>query len=390
MKLTPADLPPEARVAEMTFPTKIFFGPGALRRLSAAVGALGSGRALVVTDPGVAKAGLAARVAEELGRAGVGCETWAEASLHEKALSKGAERFRAGGFGRVVGVGGGAALDAAKWVAALAASPGPLERFKAADGIDLSSAPPVVAVPTAPGAGTEVNGTAVASLESGRRLRVSNAHLLPRLAVCDADLCLGLTAEQLAVAGLEAFASCVEAYLSGGFHPLADALAIDGVGRVARSLPVSVLRPRDVSALSDLLVASLEAGMAAEKGLGACRALAHALASRSKAPHGLFAGVVLTSVLELNRGATTARLARVAVALGDNSLSRQEVLAGNAIERIRRLVAALPVPKRLGELEVAEDDLGPVADEALAEGWQQPSPRKCSKADLLGALRDSF
>lgn len=152
----------------------------------------------------------------------------------------------------------------------------------------------------------------------GRRLVVSGLQLLPKVAVCDVELTYGLLPWQTATSGMEAFAHCVEGYVAGGFHPLADAVAIDGIARVARSLPTAAQEPKDLSSRSDLMVAALEGAMASEKGTGVCRSLAHGLTAVARVPHGLASALVLPSVMEFNRGATTARLARIAVAMGDN------------------------------------------------------------------------
>src|SRR3954466_14308120 len=148
---------------------------------------------------------------------------------------------------------------------------------------------------------------------------------MPKAAICDPELTVGLPPGPTAATGMDAFTHCLEAYLSNGFHPLADALAIDGISRVARSLVTACQEGKNLVARADMMVAAMQGAMAFQKGLGAAHALAHALTPISGVHHGLANAICLPAVLEFNRASCTSRLARVAVAMGDNSLARQEV-----------------------------------------------------------------
>jgi alcohol dehydrogenase class IV len=189
---------------------------------------------------------------------------------------------------------------------------------------------------------------------------------------------------------MDAFTHCLEAYLSNGFHPLADAVAIDGITRVARSLPVVVKEPKDLAARGDMMVAAMQGAMAFQKGLGAAHAIAHALTPISGVHHGLANAVILPAVMEFNRASCTHRLARVAVAMGDTSLAREEVLAGSSIERVRRLNREIGIPGRLRDVGVKEEDLGRIADKAFQDASHQSNPRKCTRDDLLEILRAAY
>ena len=189
---------------------------------------------------------------------------------------------------------------------------------------------------------------------------------------------------------MDAFTHCLEAYLSNGFHPLADAVAIDGIHRVGRSLVTAVREGTNLAARTDMMVAAMEGAMAFQKGLGACHALAHALTPISGVHHGLSNAIVLPVVMEFNRPVSTARLARVAMAMGDTSNSREEVLAGNAIERVRRLNASIGIPLRLRDAGVQEKDLVRIAEKAFVDASHRGNPRPCTQEDLLAMIRESF
>ncbi|MGQ0505440.1 MAG: iron-containing alcohol dehydrogenase, partial [Myxococcaceae bacterium] len=147
---------------------------------------------------------------------------------------------------------------------------------------------------------------------------------------------------------------------------------------------------KNLVARADMMVAAMQGAMAFQKGLGACHALAHALTPIANLHHGLANAVVLPTVLEFNRASCTARLARVAVAMGDNSILREEVLAGNTIERVRKLNAQIGIPARLRDVGVKESDLARIAKKAFEDASHQTNPRKCTEADLLQLARAAF
>jgi len=390
------DVPHEPTVVELSYPTRIALGAGALAKLPAHVGRLGMKRPLVVTDPGVVKAGVAERVYDTLKRAGVAFATFdrVEPNPTEKDVAAGLDAYRAGKCDGVIGVGGGSPLDTAKLVALMVNHEPPLSRYDDAAGGDQhvrDAVPPIIAIPTTAGTGSEVGRSGVAVLkDTGRKTVIFSPYLMPKAAVCDPELTYGLPAGPTAATGMDAFTHCLEAYVSLGFHPLADAVAIDGITRVHRSLPIAVKDGRDLVARTDMMVAAIEGAMAFQKGLGAAHALAHALTPISGVHHGLANAVVLPTVMEFNRASCTARLAKVAVAMGDNSITREEVLAGNAVERVRKLNAQIGIPARLRDVGVKESDLGVVAQKAFQDASHLTNPRKCSEDDLLAIARAAF
>jgi alcohol dehydrogenase class IV len=394
--MKPFDMPNEPRITEMSWPTKVVFGAGALQRLPAQVSRLGMKRPLVVTDAGVVKAGLAQRLYEVLKAAGVSFATFEEVKPDptERDAFAGLAAYKANQCDGIIAIGGGSPLDAAKLVQVLTTHEPPLSRYDDATGGDQyvrDNMPPLIAIPTTAGTGSEVSRSGVATLsDTGRKTVIFSPFLMPKAAICDPELTFGLPPGPTAATGMDAFVHCLEAYLSNGFHPLADAVAIDGIARVARSLPKAVEQGRDLIARSDMMVAAMQGAMAFQKGLGACHALAHALTPISGIHHGLANAIVLPVVMEFNRPVCTARLARVALAMGDTSNAREEVLAGNAVERVRKLNAAIGIPSRLRDAGVQEKDLVRIAEKAFVDASHRGNPRPCTQDDLLAMLRESF
>jgi alcohol dehydrogenase class IV len=389
------DLPEPLAVAVLAWPTRVVLGPGALARLAGEVLRLGMRRPLVVTDAGVVRAGIAARIEEALRAGGIPSETFAEvrANPTDEDATRGLAAFRAGGCDGFVAVGGGSSIDAAKLVQVLTTHAPPLSRYDDAAGGDRfvkDDMPPLVAIPTTAGTGSEVGRSGVATLpDTGRKTVIFSPHLLPRAAICDPELTVGLPPHLTAATGMDAFTHCLEAYVATGFHPLADAVALDGIRRVARALPVAVAEPGNLRARTDMMIAAMEGAMAFQKGLGASHALAHALTPIANVHHGLANAIVLPAVMELNREAARARLAQVALAMGE-APAADDVLADRAVSRVRALTRGLGLPARLREAGVREGDLPRIAEKALEDASHRTNPRPCAEADLLAVARAAY
>jgi len=390
------DLPDAPGVTELAWPTRVVLGPGALARLPRELERLEMDRPLVVTDAGVVRSGIAARVYDVLARADVSCARFeaVQPNPTDRDADAGLAAYRAAGCDGLVAVGGGSSIDAAKLVQLLVTHPPPLSRYDDAAGGDrfvTANLPPLVAIPTTAGTGSEVGRSGVATLpDTGRKTVIFSPHLMPRVAICDPQLTVDLPGPITAATGMDAFTHGLEAYCAAGFHPLADAVGLDAVRRVARSLPRAFRTPGNLAARTDMMIAAMEGAMAFQKGLGASHALAHALTPIAGLHHGLANAVVLPSVAEFVRSAAAPRLAAVAVAMGEGPGRSEEALAGAAVERIRALVRELGLPARLRDAGVREEDLPRIAAKAFEDASHRTSPRPCTEQDLLGIARAAW
>lgn len=390
------DLPASPGIAVMSWPTRVVLGPGALARLGEEVRRLGMKRPLVVTDPGVVRAGIAGRVHACLSGAGLAFARFEDVRSNptDRDAAAGLAAFRAGGCDGLVAAGGGSAIDVAKLVQLLTTHEPPLSRYDDAAGGDRfvkDDMPPLVAIPTTAGTGSEVGRSGVATLpDTGRKTVIFSPYLMPRCAICDPELTVGLPAALTAWTGMDAFTHGLEAYVASGFHPLCDAVALDAIRRASRALPLAVRDGADLAARTDMMVAAMEGAMAFQKGLGACHALAHALGPVSGVHHGLANAIVLPTVVEWNRAAATPRLARVALAMGEPAGGSDDDLAARAVERVRALAREVGIPGRLREAGVREGDLPLVARKAFEDASHRTNPRACSEGDLLALAREAF
>lgn len=375
-------------MALITYLTTIRFGFGVLAELPEDLAALGVQRPLVVTDPGVAAAGLVDRLTSVLPAGTVAVIFDGVPSNPTEAATLAAlELYRARNCDGVIGFGGGSPLDLAKAVALLATHPGPLAQYALIEGglaRVTERISPVIAIPTTAGTGSEVGRAALMNLGDGRKLGLVSPHLIPKRAICDPELTMGLPPGLTAATGMDALSHCIETFLSPRFNPPADAIALDGAGRIVRALERAVANGGDREARLDLMMGALEGGMTFQKGLGAVHGLSHALGSLT-APslhHGTLNAVLLPPVLRFNAGHVEGKYERLAAAMG---LPPGTDLAG-WIEDLNRRIG---LPASLREMGVPESGIAQIAEKAERDHSTPTNPRPCTAVDYASMLRDS-
>lgn len=369
--------------AVFTFPNRILFGDGARAALPAELARLGVRRPLVVTDPGLVACGLAAAVVGPLGPSAVVFDA-VQANPTEADVLEALAVYRDRGCDGVVGLGGGSPIDAAKAVRLLATHPGPLARYDlTTGGVDRITAdlPPMVAVPTTAGTGSEAGrGTLIQLPQTGRKTIALSPHLLPSVALCDPELTLGMPPELTAGTGMDAFTHGIESYLSTTFHPMCDGIAVEGLRHVSRGLEAAVRDGADRAARRAMMMGALLGGISFHKGLGVVHALSHALGSEGRAHHGTLNAVLLPHALRFNRPAAEVRMAELAGQLG---MGRGGDAAGHLITLTELLLARLPIARRLGQVAGLDRDRIPeYARLALLDHCHRTNPRPCSAPEL--------
>jgi len=359
--------------------TTVNFGTGSAATLSQVISELGLSRPLIVSDAGIVAAGLLDRP-EFAALSDLPRFLDVPTNPTESAVLAGLEVYRGAGCDGVVAIGGGSPIDLAKGIALLATHDGPLEQYAAILGgvarISASVAP-MIAIPTTAGTGSEVGRAALITLDDGRKLGFISGYLIPKRAICDPLLTLGLPAGLTAATGLDALSHCVETYLSPRYNPPAEAIARDGFERIWKALPVAVREPTNIAARSDLMMGALEGGLTFQKGLGAVHSLSHALGGLKdlKLHHGLLNAVLMPEVIRWNRQVPEA-------AAKANRLERLVGLAeGSLPEELEKLNRTLGTSAKLSELGVPRDVIGWICERALADHSHATNPRQLSATD---------
>jgi len=377
------------------FPTRIVFGENALSQAPAEATRLGGKTALIVTDPGVVAAGLATKVEKTLREQGLAVHVFdgvAGNPTDAHALAA-TEAFKRAGADIVVAVGGGSALDIGKLVRLCATHEGPLAQYDDSKGGGAKITkpmPPMLALPTTAGTGSEVGRSGVCTMrDTGKKTIFFAPTLIPSVAILDPLLTLSMPPQITAATGFDALTHCIEAFCTAMDHPMAEAIALEGVKLCAAHLARAVQEGQDVRARSGMLKAAAFGAVAFQKGLGACHSLAHPLSAELGTHHGLANALCLPAVLDFNRSVVAGKLARIARALkareGDD-----ETLAFECAGAVRKLRHQLGLPDGLGAAGIPESALPKLADLAFEDVCHQENPRPCTRDDLLRLYQASF
>ncbi len=378
-----------------SFPTRSLYGEGTAHEAGPEARRLGGRRALIVTDPGVKEAGLVEEVHRALEKAGVVSRTFTGITTNpaEAEVAEAVEAYTEAEADLVVAIGGGAALDVGKLVRLATTHTLPLAEYDDAIGGDAKITqpmPPMIAIPTTAGTGSEVGRSAVVTIaETNRKTVIFSPRLIPDVAILDPMLTVSLPPGVTAATGFDALTHNVEAYCAKGDHPMADAIALEGIELIANNLPLVMEDPKKIEARGAMLKASMMGAVAFQKGLGACHSLAHPLGAELGMHHGLANALCLPAVIDFNRTAITVRIARIARILGVKGKD-VETLAFECSGKVRALRKQLGLPNGLAEAGVGEERLPELAGLAHADACHALNPRQCTREDMLSLYRASM
>ncbi|MDB5416435.1 MAG: iron-containing alcohol dehydrogenase [Rubritepida sp.] len=371
----------------MVYLNRVQFARGAIATLAEELALAGIVRPLLVTDAGIVAAGLLDRIRAVLPAAmSIAVFDAVPPNPTEAAVRAATRAFLAHGADGVIGLGGGSPLDLAKAVALLATHGGdslaPYAVIEGGLARITDRCAPVVAIPTTSGTGSEVSRGALIVLDDGRKLSIGSPYLIPRAAICDPDLTLGLPPLLTAGTGMDALAHCVETLCSPRVNPIAAAIARDGLARAWRALPLAVADGADADAREAMMLASMQGALAFQKGLGAVHALSHPLGGLAvPLHHGTLNAVLLPHVLRFNAPNIASVLPILATAMDEPEGA--ELLA-DAIAAMSRIIG---LPATLAEMGVPESVLPAIAAAAMLDHHHLTNPRRATQADYLALLR---
>ena len=363
--------------------SNIEFGAGAICTLPDALSALGVRLPFLISDHGLAATGLLDQVAALLPVDGARFLD-VPTNPTEDAVLAGVAAYRKSGCDGIVAVGGGSPIDLAKGVALLTTHEPPLSQYAAILGglgrIQPSLAP-VVAIPTTAGTGAEVGRAALLTLSDGRKLGFISPNLIPKRVICDPELTLGLPRALTAATGLDAMSHCIETLFSPRYNPPAEAIALDGAGRIWRHLERASDDGRDLAARTEMMMAALEGGLAFQKGLGAVHSLSHALGaiSQLKLHHGTLNAILMPTVVRFNAPVVGEKIDRLIGAMG---LPASADLA----DELDGLNRRLGVPPSLGALGVTAELFPHLVEQALLDHSHATNPRPVTAGDYMAIL----
>ena len=371
--------------------TQVQFDFGAIRLLKQECERVGITRPLVVTDAGVKAAGILQKALASLPGMPVTVFDQTPSNPTEAAVRAAAQQYQTSGCDGLIAVGGGSSIDCAKGVAIAATHVGPLKNYATIEGGSAkitARAAPLIAVPTTSGTGSEVARGAIIIVDDHRKLGFHSWHLVPKTAICDPELTLGLPASLTAATGMDAIAHCMETFMSAAFNPPADGIALDGLQRGWAHIERATREGSDREARLNLMSASMQGAMAFQKGLGCVHSLSHSLGGVDpRLHHGTLNAMFLPAVVRFNSSAASIqkdkRIERMAMAMGLAS-------AADIPQALRDMNARLGLPDGLRGMGVRSDDFEKIISGALADHCHLTNPRLASAEDYRDMLDQSM
>jgi 4-hydroxybutyrate dehydrogenase len=378
-------------MALIYYVTQVQFDFGAIRLLKQECDRVGITRPLVVTDAGVKAAGVLQKALDALLGLPVAVFDQTPSNPTEAAVRAATAIYKAQRCDGLIAVGGGSSIDCAKGVAIAATHEGPLTHYATIEGGSAritERVAPLIAVPTTSGTGSEVARGAILIVDDHRKLGFHSWHLVPKAAICDPELTMGLPPMLTAATGMDAIAHCMETFMAPLFNPPADGIALDGLARGWAHIERATRNGQDREARLNMMSASMQGAIAFQKGLGCVHSLSHSLGGVDpRMHHGTLNAMFLPAVIAFNAPSESVvkdkRLERMAHAMG--------LSTGRDIpEAIKDMNARLGLPNGLSAMGLLPAQFDQVIAGAMLDHCHKTNPRLATEADYLALLVESL
>ena len=365
-----------------------YFGPGSRSVLPEVVARLGKSRALVVTDAGLIKFGVAAMVTDILDSNKIAYDVFSDVKPNPTVtnVKNGIEAFKASGADLLIAIGGGSAIDTAKAIGIVVNNP------EFADIVSLEGvAPtknksiPMIALPTTAGTAAETTiNYVIIDEEKQKKMVCVDPNDIPAVAIIDAELMYSLPKGLTAATGMDALTHAIEGYITKGAWSMSDMFEIEAIRMISRHLPNAVENPTDAEARNGMAIAQYIAGMAfSNVGLGLVHGMAHPMGSLFDVPHGVANALLLPTIMEFNMPACLNKYPDIARAMGVNTDGMTaEDASKAAVEAVRALSIAVGIPQHLSDLGISEKDIPALAEQAIADVCTPGNPREVTIDDI--------
>jgi alcohol dehydrogenase class IV len=291
----------------------------------------------------------------------------------EKAVREALILYQENECDGIIAIGGGSSIDLGKGVALTASHKGPINDWSAMNGgkDKIGNAPPIIAIPTTAGTGSEVGGGAVLITDDGHKVVIVSPNLIPKMAICDPELTLSLPKHLTAATGMDAMAHCIEAFLTPAINPPAAAIGLDGLERVVTYLKRAVDDGNDRDARWNMMMAASEGAMAFAKGLGSVHSMSHAVGANEElqAHHGTLNAIFLPTVLRFNAAHVDDKYAQLRRAMGLTAKA-------NISDWISEYNMSLGLPENLGAMGVVDEMVPDLAVHCMTDACHFSNPKR--------------
>lgn len=370
-----------------------YFGPGARKELPGVVQRLGFKKALVVTDKGLMKFGVAKMVLDVLDEAAIPYAIYDDVKPNPTVtnVKNGVEACKQAGADFIVAIGGGSSMDTAKGIGIVCNNP------EFADVVSLEGVAdtkkktvPIIALPTTAGTAAETTINYVIIDETKQKKMVCvDPNDIPCVAIIDAELMYSLPKSLTAATGMDAMTHAIEGLITKGAWELSDMFEIKAIEMIHRYLPLAVNEPTNPVGRDGMAVAQYVAGMAfSNVGLGVDHGMAHPLSALHDVPHGVACAMLLPTVMRFNAPAALPKYVDIAKAVGVYKEGMtQEEAADAACTEIENLSKLVGIPAHLSELGITEKDIDALADQAIEDVCTPGNPRSVTREDIVALYK---
>lgn len=369
-----------------------YFGPGARKELPGVVARLGYKKALVVTDKGLMKFGVAKMVLDVLDEAAIPYEIYDEVKPNPTVtnVKMGVEACKKAEADFIIAIGGGSSMDTAKGIGIICNNPEFSDVISLEGVADTKKTVPIIALPTTAGTAAETTiNYVIIDEEKQKKMVCVDPNDIPAVAIIDAELMYSLPKSLTAATGMDAMTHAIEGLITKGAWELSDMFEIKAIEMIHKYLPIAVNEPTNPVGRDGMAVAQYVAGMAfSNVGLGVDHGMAHPLSALHDIPHGVACAMLLPTVMKFNAPAALPKYVDIAKALGvyKDGMTQQEAAdaACTEIDNLSRLVG---IPTHLSELGITEKDIDALADQAIVDVCTPGNPREVTRDDIVALYK---
>jgi alcohol dehydrogenase class IV len=378
------------------YPTTIYYGSGSVKEMMKSIAQTGVRKVLLVSDPTLQKLGMVGHIADACKAAGLTAVPFCDVHPNpiEDDVLNGVKVYKKEKCEAFIALGGGSPMDAAKGMMILVDHPEPLAQYddtKGGDQLIKKPLPPLYAIPTTAGTGSEVGRSGVIIIKStGDKTILFHPTMMPKIAALEPELTKDLPKSVTVATGLDAFTHNLEAYFAPGFHPMADGIALQGLELILDNLPLVHKNPGDLEARGRMLIAASMGAAAFQKGLGMIHSMAHPLSSECGLHHGLANALCLPACIEFLENSDLSqeqrkRLKRVL------QLFEERGLAGRTLSAsCHEFFAKLGIEFGLSRHGVKREQLKVLSHKAILDPCHSNNMIKVSEADFEKTFAKAF
>lgn len=383
-----------SRTYRWEMPTKIIFGTGSSRQAGEQLRLLGGKKALLVTDRGVEAAGVLFGIYEGLLSAGVAYALYNGVAPNPTITNvrEAVALYKAEECDCLLGVGGGSAMDTAKAAGAVMNNPDVNIRDMEGTGHVPKPIPPLVAVPTTCGTGSEVTSAAVIT-DSERKYKIPilSPLLYPRVALVDGSLLTTLPGPVVAATGMDALCHAIESYTNLNTNPICDALDLQAIGIISKWIRPAVANG-NLEAMSYMVLAATIAGMAfPNTRLTIVHSMSQPVGGHYGVPHGVANAVLLPLVMEFNLLGNPERFGDVARAMGEDTTGLTAMEAARlSVMAVKEMSRDIGIPENFKSYGVKEESIPALVEDSMKSGNVAVNPVRVTREALAAILRRSM